>query len=78
MCRFKFRLWLKATLNSAFGNDGDLLKIVERRVAADNSAFNNAIYLLRTAKRRELHKAIINKSGHGVCGDRLFCGEVPI
>ena len=43
MCRFKFRLWLKATVSSVF---------------------NNAIYLLRMAKRRELHKAIINKSGY--------------
>ena len=33
-------------------------------MCAPNSAFNNAIYLLRMAKRRELHKAIINKSGY--------------
>jgi len=60
--RFKFRLWLKATVNSAF---------------------NNAIYLLRTAKRRELHKAIINKSGYSDMLWPLFavgcrCGCDPL
>ena len=50
---------------------------------ASSSAFNNAIYLLRTAKRRELHKAIINKSGYSDMLWPLFaagrrCGCDPL
>ena len=46
MCRTKFRLWLKATVNSAFGNVRDWQAVAKRR-SYTKQLINKAVTVIR-------------------------------